>query len=207
MVKRILVMLMVVAPMVAQGPADAEKWAAREEHNGFLIAADPYGSAARSKEKFGKKHPVDAGILPLEVYFKNNGDQAVQIEMSDIRLLLHPPGGRRQQLLMLDLDTVIERIVNKKKGGPEPSLPRLPIPRGSPQVGRSKDWMKVEEVLRPLVVEMDIIPPRGYTRGFIFFDLGGRMEMVEHAALYVPNLRRLPEGKGMLFFEVELLKK
>src|SRR5713101_934362 len=45
---------------------------ARDVHQGMLIAADPYTDEARSKAKFGKKNPVDSGILALEVYLRND---------------------------------------------------------------------------------------------------------------------------------------
>lgn len=203
---QLILVLLLLTQAGAQGADDPSKWAAREAHEGFLIAADPYTDAARLKAKFGKKHPLEGGLLAVEVFFKNDGDQAVQIGLDDVRLLIHAPGGKRQQIVMLTLEETVERIVNKEKGGPNPTVSRSPLPKG-PTFGRSKDWKKVEEVVKPLALEMDIIPPRASVRGFIFFDLGGQMELAEYSKLYVPNVKRLPAGKALLFFEVELGKR
>src|SRR5579872_281105 len=43
---------------------------ARDSHQGLLIAADPYMSADRYKEKFGKHSPYDGGIIAIELFLR-----------------------------------------------------------------------------------------------------------------------------------------
>src|SRR5574341_921231 len=68
-----------------QEPADPAAWPARDTHEGLLVAADPYHDAARAKIKFGKKNPVDFGILPVEVVFRNDNDKPILVDIESIR--------------------------------------------------------------------------------------------------------------------------
>jgi hypothetical protein len=175
---------------------------ARDAHQGLLIAADPYTDEARSKAKFGKKHPQEAGILALEVYFRNDTDEPIKVNVERIRLMLSVPGYERQRLQALSLEEAAERIVNKK--GPNVGVRRLPVPGGGGVVGSSKEVRKMEETLKPLVLASDIVPPHGDMHGFLLFDLAHHLDWVEHATLYVPELSFVASRKELLFFEVDL---
>jgi hypothetical protein len=177
---------------------------AKESHEGLLIAADPYHDAERSKARFGKKHPQEAGILAIEVHLRNDTKRAIQLDLAAIRLLLAPPGNSRQRLEPMSLEAVIERTLYKERGGPDIKAPRIPIPR-RPQ-DRSKEWKKLEEAWRPLLLEMDILPPQSSVQGFLFFNLGRNPEWVSFARLYVPSLKFVDTGQELFYFEVDLSK-
>ena len=181
---------------------DPATLAAKEEHEGLLIAVDPYTDAVRSKARFGKKHPQEHGILAVEVFLRNDNIRPIRVDLSTIRLLLSPPETSRQRLEPLTVDEVIERILYK--GGPELNKPRFPIPQRTPN--RSKDWKELEGTLKPALLETDILPPKSTMHGFLFFDLSNHFEWVPYARLYVPKLEFMDDKKELFYFEVDMKK-
>ncbi len=180
---------------------------AREAHEGLLIAANPYDDAARSKDRFGKKSPHSVGILALEIYFKNDTDKAIRVDLDRIRLAIDAPDESRQQIHFMPVETVVNAIVYPQ--GLNPTAPRKPRPLPFPGSGtgsKDKDVKQVSDVLRPLALEMDVLPPRATVRGLIFFDLNGRFDLLRYAQLYVPDLSIIQDGKALMFFEVDLSK-
>jgi hypothetical protein len=60
------------------------------------------------------------------------------------------------------------------------------------------------EILKPMSLDADIVPPKGTIHGFLFFDLNHDMSLVANASLYVPDVTTVPASKPMMFFEVPL---
>ncbi len=177
---------------------------AHDAHEGLLIAADPYLEAARYKARFGKKNPYGAGILAVDVYFRNDNDKAIRLNLDAIRLLLSPPGGERQRFGALPAEDVVDRILNK--GGPNPNTSRrpLPIPGRGPKTPHGKEWREVEEALRATAFEMDILPPRSSVHGVFFFDVDSHYDWLGYMRLYIPELKFVDTKQPLLFFEVDL---
>jgi hypothetical protein len=203
----ILALLLCVACASSAQLLDPTTLPARDSHDGLLVAANPYDDAARSKERFGKKSPYSAGILALEVYFKNGTSKAIRLDLESIRLTIEAPGQGRQQLRPMALESVENAIVYPQ--GMNPTAPRKPRPLPFPGSGtgsKNKDVKEVDEVLRPLAMEMDILPPQATIRGLLFFDLDGNFEKLQYAQLYVPDLKFVADGKALMFFEVDLSK-
>jgi len=194
----------VAEPALAQR-IDPTTLPARDTHEGVTVAVDPYTDAARSKERFGKKHPYQAGLLAVEVVMQNGTKRPIRVNLEAIRLYLEPPGTSRQRIEWLDLETVIEKILHKEQGGPNPTVSRLPIPR-KPKADRSKEWKQVEEAIAPYLFNFDILPPQATVRGFFFFDLARRFEWVPYGRVYVPELKFMDNGQALFFFEVDLNK-
>jgi hypothetical protein len=199
-----LAFILLIAILVWSQQRDPASQPARETHDNFTVAANAVADAARAKEIFGKKHPHAAGLLAVEVFFKNDNDQAVSVDMGRVRLLLAPPGGSRQRLQLVTLEDAISMMANPEP--PNPKAPRKPKPFPIPRSGesKSKEWKKVEEVVRPLALEMDIIPPRATVHGFVFFDLDGKFHLAPHASLYIPDLKLVQSGQALMFFEIPL---
>ncbi len=195
---------MATSPARAQ-QIDVNTLPARDTHEGLTLAADPYTDALRSKERFGKKHPYQAGLLAVEVIIRNDTLRPVRLNLGAIRLLLEPPGTSRQRLEPLELEVVIEKTLHKEQGGPNPTASRLPIPR-MPKPDRSKEWKQLESALAPYVFSYDILPPQATVRGFLFFDMARRFEWVPYGRLYVPDLKFMDDGQALFFFEVDLSK-
>ncbi len=195
-----LLLFLGVLPVRAQ--SDPTSWPARDAHEGLLITADPYQDALRSKARFGKKTPYEAGIVAIEVFLHNDNLQAIRVGLESIRLLVAPGGSQRQRLEPLAIEDVVDRILNK--GGPNPTVPRRPLPRREPKPGRSKEWKELETTLRFLALEMDVVPPHGSARGFVFFDLDHHYDWVSDARLYLPDLKFIENQEPLLFFELDL---
>lgn len=175
---------------------------AHDAHQGVVVSADPYADPARSKEKFGKKHPQEAGILALEVGFRNDTEQPITVTLEHIRLAIEMPGFAPQNLEPLALDDAADRILGPQE--PNPTAPRFPIPRRVPKGNRGKDWQKLRDTLKNAALRSDVLPPRSTIRGFLYFDLDHHFEWLEHSSLYIPELRFLPSREQLLYFEIEL---
>jgi hypothetical protein len=171
-----------------------------DTHEGLTIQADPYKDRGRSKEKFGKADPVNAGILPLEVTLRNATDKPIRVNINTIQLEVHLRSGGRQDLDWLSAEDVATLIAHPA-GANAPSRPRiagLPIPTGD------KKADKLAEILKPLTLDADTVPPMGAVHGFVFFNLNGEMGLTDNAVLYIPDAATLPSKKALMFFEVPL---
>jgi hypothetical protein len=197
-------LLLGTAAAVAAQQPDPATMAGKDTHDGVTVACVPITDAAQAKERFGKKHPQEVGILALEVFIRNDNSDAVRIEMDTVRLVIEPRGGSRQRLRPIHYEDVAFAIVNKEPPNPSSPRKRLPTPIPMPGEKKSKDVDKVAEVLRPLVLEMDVIPPRATVKGFLFFDLAKQFDLVRSSSLYLPDLFFVQSGKALLFFEVYL---
>jgi hypothetical protein len=173
-----------------------------DTHEGLSVSADAYTDMARAKEKFGKANPVSLGILPVEVFLRNETTQPLRIELSTIQLAVHPPGARGQDIDSLPVQEVAS-VVAHPKGPSAPHTQRFPIGLESPTDSKTD---KMLEVLRPLSLDADVVPPMGMIHGFLFFDLDRDMSLASSASLYVPDVSIAPSQKALMFFEVPLGK-
>jgi hypothetical protein len=99
--------------------ADPATLPARDRHEGMLVAADPCNDAARAKARFGKASPIPAGIVPIEVFFRNETQQPLRINLATIRLEISPAGRQRQHIEPLDASEVALLIAHPG-GTPNP---------------------------------------------------------------------------------------
>jgi len=190
--------VMVAVPQIQE--PDISKWAAKDAHQDFVVAAQAYGDAAQSKEKFGKgADPYPAGLLAVDVYFRNDMKLPVHVDLSTIRLDMDDPNGQKFHLEALRLAQAANDIAHPK-GPATPSARRLPIPFPS---GDSKQ-QKVMDKLRPFTLQSDIVPPGGTIHGCVFFDVSHRFDLVPHATLYVPDVKSVASDTGLIYFEVAL---
>src|SRR5437899_12909979 len=88
----IFLLLLAISLMAAiqgdsQKPASI-KTASLESHEGMTITARPWTDAALYKEKFPKKSPFAAGIIAIQVIFRNDSDDSMKINLERIRLNL-----------------------------------------------------------------------------------------------------------------------
>jgi hypothetical protein len=186
----------------AQSPAAAPASATllpHDTHEGFTISADPYTNADRAKAKFGKDHPVGAGILPIDVLLTNNSEMVLRVRIESIRFEVSPSSGPRQELQPLSADEVAERIAFPA-GAANPSQSRVPLPLPIPHHSKKAD--KIAENLRPLALDADVIGPHATIHGFLFFNLAGEFNLVPGATLYVPDVRAIAGSHTLTFFEV-----
>jgi hypothetical protein len=185
------------APQPAQNAAALPQ----DTHEGVTLSVDAYTRVSRGKEKFGKANPLAVGILPVEVFFKNETELPVKLNMETIQLEVHSGGSdTHQDLDWLDLIEVASAVAHPK-GPSEPKVRRFPIGVNVPNDDKRD---KMLEILKPLALNSDIIPPAGAIHGFLFFDVAGNIPAPGEATLYVPDLTVATSNKPLMFFEVAL---
>lgn len=190
-------------------PASAQKSAPpysasslpHDEHAGITVSAAPLTDSARAKHVFGKADPLDAGILPVEVFLRNDTAQPVQIGLDTIELDIHRESGRMDSVPSLTPAQAASSIAHPH--GPNPSARRFPI--GVAPIG-DKKTDKALDILRPLALASDIVPPMGSIHGYLFFDLQDDFSLVDQSSLYIPDAVVVPSKTPLIFFEVSFAK-
>jgi hypothetical protein len=185
----------------AAQPAASPAALPQDKHEGVTMSVDAYTKVARGKETFGKANPLAVGILPVEVFFKNDTDLPVKLDLDTIQLEVHSGGGDRHQ----DIDWLepvqVATAVAHPKGPSEPKVRRFPLGVSLPKDDKRD---KMLEILKPLALNSDIVPPAGTIHGFLFFDVAGQIPAPGEATLYVPDLTVATSNKPLMFFEVAL---
>ncbi|MGA8145454.1 MAG: hypothetical protein WB987_16320 [Candidatus Acidiferrales bacterium] len=170
-----------------------------DQHSGLTISVDPYTDASRSKEKFGKANPIDAGILPVEVFMRNDSDQPMRLGLDTVQLEVTLRNGIRQEVDWLRPEEVATLIAHPS-GSANPKQRRLPLPI----VVTDKKVEKLTAILRPLTLDADVIPPKGTIHGFLYFNVSHEMSLANTSSLYVPDVVIAPSNNPLVFFEVPL---
>jgi len=170
-----------------------------DQHSGLTVSVDPYTEAARTKDKFGKANPHDVGVLPIEVFLRNDSDQPMRVNLETVQLEVTLKNGVRQEVDWLRAEEVAKLIAHPA-GAANPQQKRLPLPIN---IG-DKKAEKLAEVLRPLTLDADVIPPKATIHGFLYFDVSHEFAIVKRSSLYVPDVSIAPSNAPLVFFEVPL---
>lgn len=179
--------------------------ATRDAHQNLTIVADPFVSADRyTKETFGKKSPFDAGIIAINVYFRNDNDSPVRISLDTIRLEVSNPGDGRQHLEPLAPEDVADRTVLNAHANPAATHRPFPFPGSASNSGKSKAWNEMAASLRSVVLSTEVLPPHATTHGFLFFDMNHQFDAIRHSHVYIPDLAFMTDKKALFFFEIDL---
>lgn len=191
-----------VTPVIraAQQPASL-KGSALESHEGMTISALPWTDPAQYKEKFHKKSPYAAGIVALQVTFRNDSDDSLKVSLERIRLNLTLSDDNRQALNPLNAEQAADVIM--KPGAKNVTRSRFP-PIGGPKVGRDKKWTEVEEELREAGVRASIVAPHSSVQGLLYFDVQSQFDLLSSARLYIPEIVALEKNRGLMYFEIDL---
>jgi hypothetical protein len=190
----------------ARAQADPAVLSAKDTHQGLLVAADPYSSAARSKIKFGKHTPFEGGILAVDVYFRNDNDSPVRINPDTVRLSLGEEGRGRQRLDAISADDVADRTLLKSPKDPRGPRIQIPLPGGIGRSGRDKNWQEFDGILRSAAMSSSVIPPHGAVHGCFYFDIAGHFDWLADTTLEIPDLSFMIGDKPLFFFEIDLSK-
>jgi hypothetical protein len=186
----------------SKASADPASLPAHDSHQGLLIAVDPYTSADRYKERFRKRSPYDAGIIAMEVFFRNDNDLPVRVNLKTMQLLIGAPGESRQRLDPLSPEDVADRVLAKPEKDP---TPRFPIPRvGAPPPRRDKNWEDFAGTVRSAGLATDLLPPHATTHGFVYFDINRHYDWISNARFEVSDLAFMNDPKPLFFFEIDL---
>ena len=176
------------------------KASALESHEGLTISALPWTNPDLYKQKFHKKSPYAAGIVALQVVFRNDSDDSLKVNLEHIRLNLTLSEEEHQALDPLTSEGAADVIL-------KPSLKNLGrsrFPIGGPKVGRDKKWVELEQELREAGVKASVIAPHSSVQGLLYFDLQSQFDLLSNARLYVPDIVALEKNHGLMFFEIDL---
>jgi len=192
-----------VCTLGANAQTDPASIAAHDLHQGLLIAVDPYTSAARYKDKFGKHTPYDGGVLAVEIYLRNDNDSPIRITTDTIRLMMGAPGESKQRLEPLSPEDVADRVLLTP--GKEPNPRRsIPFPGSTAKTGRDKTWNDMANSLRSASLTTDVIPAHTTAHGFLYFDINHHYDWLSNARLDIPDLTFTADNKALFFFQIEL---
>src|SRR5713226_3537682 len=188
--------LMASQPGASQQPSSL-KTTSLESHEGMTITARPWTDPALYKEKFPKKSPFAAGIIAIQVAFRNDSDDSMKINLERIRLNLTLSEEDHQALYPLTSEEsadVITRPSTKNL-----TTQRLPIPLGGPKIGKDKKWIEVEQSIRDAGVQASVVAPHSSVQGLLYFDLRSQFELLNTAHLYVPEIVAIEKNRGLLY--------
>jgi hypothetical protein len=184
-------------------PVDATTLPAHETHQGFTVAVRPLTTEAAYKSQFSGHTPYEAGILALEVFFRNDNDKPIRLTLNTMRLFVGPPGQPPQRIEPLTSAEVADRVLLKTPS--DPKVPRLPIPgTGRPNTNRDKNWQEFAARMQAAGIPSDIVGPNATVRGFLFFDVDHHYNWLTDARLDVPDLAFMVNNEALFFFQVEL---
>ena len=172
-----------------------------DQHDHLTISVDPYTEDARAKDKFGKANPIDAGILPVEVFLRNDSDDPMRIDLETVQLEVTLRNGSKQQVDWLRPEEVAALIAHPA-GTATPQQKRLPLPI----VPSDKKVEKLTAILRPLTLDADVIPPKGSIHGFLYFNVSHEFSLANTSSLFVPDVVIAPSNNPLVFFDVPLRK-
>src|SRR5438046_10734299 len=99
----------------------------------MTITARPWTGPARYKEKFPKKSPVAAGIVAVQVVFRNDSDDSMKVNLERIRLNLILSEEEHQALYALSPEEAADVITHPSTK--KDNSKSLPIPLGGPNPG------------------------------------------------------------------------
>jgi hypothetical protein len=199
-----IVMLFPLGALGQSAPPDPMSLRTRDAHQELTIVADPYVRAVRySKEVFGKDSFYAAGIIAIDVYFKNDNNVPIRLNPGTIQLVISQPEQERQRLGALSPEEVADRTLLTANSNIRAHRP-FPFPGSSSSSGHSKDWVEMTTTLRSVALGTDILPPHATTHGFLFFDLNHDFSAIRNAHLYIPDLSFMTDNKALFFFEIDL---
>jgi len=178
------------------------KTASLESHEGMTITARPWTDPALYKTKFPKKSPFAAGIVAIQVIFRNDSDDSMKVNLERIRLNITLSEEDHQALYPLSSEEAADVITHP--GSKNVTMKRLPIPLGGPKVGHDKKWVEVEKSLSDAGIQASIVAPHGTVQGLLYFDLRSQFDLLNAAHLYVPEIVAIEKNRGLMYFEIDL---
>jgi hypothetical protein len=199
-----IAMLVPLGGIAQTAPPDPMSLPTRDAHQDLTIVADPYLREVRySKEVFGKNSFYNAGIVAIDVYFRNDNNVPIRLNPGTIQLIISQPGQERQRLGPLSPEDVADRTLLTANSNIRAHRP-FPFPGSSSSSGHSKDWVEMTTTLRSVALGTDVLPPHATTQGFLFFDLNHDFGAIRSSHLYIPDLAFMTDNKALFFFEIDL---
>lgn len=195
--------LFAFAPL-ANAQQHALKAASLESHEGLTISVLPWTEATQYKEKFPKKSPLSAGVLAVQITFRNDTDESIKINLDRIRLLITLSENDRQELEPLSSSALADAVLHPSAQDPTATRRKFPIPHGGPNARQDKNWTATEKAAREAGLPGNIVAPHGVLQGLLYFDLQGQFDLLGNTHLYLPELQLLEKNRSLTYFEIDL---
>jgi hypothetical protein len=200
-----IALLAALAMAVAAPPRQSSsllKTAPNDSHEGLTISAQPWLDNTQYKAKFPKKSPLAAGVIAVEVAFRNDSAEAMSVAVSRIRLSLQIDQDNRQELQALTPLELADAILHP--GSKDPTARRrIPLPVGAPKAN-DKDRIELQRQASDAAVPTNILAPHSTVQGLLYFDLQGQFDLLNVAHLYVPEITIMEKKQSLTFFDIDL---
>ena len=195
-----------LAPAIALPQQSPLRTASLESHEGLTISATPWTEPSKYKEKFPKKSPYSAGVLAVQVSFRNDSDDSIKVDLSRIRLTVNIDAENKQELPSLSPAELAQAVL--RPGGKDPSKrQRLPIPVTIPKSGKDKNWDELQKEAQDAGVPTAVIAPHSTVQGLLYFDLQNQFDLLETAHFYVPHLVFMRGNRALTYFDIDLSQR
>jgi hypothetical protein len=182
------------------------KTASLESHEGITISAEPWTDAALYKDKFGKKSPFAAGVLAVNVVFRNDSDQTVRVNLERIRLTFHLDEDNAQEVQPLTADQLADAVL--KPGAKDPTKTRkklpFPVPTSGTKKSTDKNWIELQQEAQNAGVPSSVVAAHSSVKGLLYFDLQGQFDLLSSSHLYVPEITVMDKGRSLTYFDIDL---
>ncbi|HEY1924212.1 MAG TPA: hypothetical protein VGG58_03100 [Candidatus Acidoferrum sp.] len=190
-------------------PQDSLKTASLESHEGLTVSAIPWTDASQYKDKFPKKSPFAAGVLAVQVNFRNDSDDSLRINLDSIRLTVQLGDENRQEVPSLNAEELADAVLKPKSKDPTakhgPRLP-VPVPSGS-KGGRDKHWQELETQAENAAFPTSVVGARSSVQGLLYFDMQNQFDLLQSARLYIPQIARMNRTGTLTYFDIDLSRR
>jgi hypothetical protein len=201
-----LLIAALLGPIYASTQQPPLRSASLESHEGLTISATPWTQAFQYKEKFPKKSPYSAGILAVQISFRNDSDDSVKVELSRIRLTVNIDAENKQELPSLSAVELAQAVL--KPGGKDPTKrQKLPLPVPIPRSGKNKNWDELQKEAEEAGVPTGVIAAHSSVKGLLYFDLQSQFDLLDTAHLYVPELAFMRGNRSLTYFDIDLSQR
>ena len=173
-----------------------------ESHEGLTISARPWMDAAKYKEKFPKKSPFAAGVLAVQVAFRNDSDQSLKVGLDRIRLSFNLDDENRQELEPMKAAEVADAVLHPGAKDPTKRV-RLPLPI-TPPSNKGKDFQEIQNQAQNAAVPSGVVAAHSTVQGLLYFDMQGQFDLLHTAHLYIPDVAIMGKDQGLTYFEIDL---
>jgi hypothetical protein len=183
------------------------KTASLESHEGLTISAQPWTDSAQYKEKFPKMSPFLAGVLAVQVAFRNDSPESLRINLERIRLTVQLDAENKQEVQPLTADQLADAVLKPAAKDPTAKRQRLPIPVPTSHAGRDKHWTELQKQALEAGVPSSVVGAHGTVQGLLYFDLQNQFDLLQTAHLYVPEIVQMQQGRALTYFDIDLSRR
>jgi hypothetical protein len=204
----VLVLTVALAVVALARPQASLKDASVESHEGLTISALPWTEPALYKEKFPKKSPYAAGVLAVQVVFRNDANESLRVNLERIRLTVQLDDENRQEVKPLTSEQLADAVMRPVAKDPTATRKKLPIPTGGgSKGGRNKHWMEVQKQAQEAEVPTSVIAAHSTLQGLLYFDLQNQFDLLQSAHLYIPQISQMQGSRALTYFDIDLSRR